>query len=417
MSETALADGRKQARWGGWRALIAGLAVVLGVDLAHTVVVNGLQAAYGATAPAFALSLGPDAPDVLSAAAARRLKLKDLLGADALSRAALDRSPLNVPAIRTRAMVLDAEERTGPAAALYRFAGGRSWRDNAVQAWLLKDALVRGSFADAAPHADALLRRRDEFQPSIFLLFEAAAADSHAAEVLAARLAVRPPWRGAFLDALARSPQTDAATARLFADVDRSAAPLAGEELGDYPQRLIREGRYHDAFRALAAYRGGPTVLQPSFAGMTSDRRLAPFTWLRLEAPGAALDLAAAPGRPGASALRVQYEDPAPADLIRRALAPAPGRYRLSGDAFAEAGDPRRLGWQVRCIADGRAVADVSPEGGAPSLWRPFHADFVVPQSGCDGVRLVLQGRSAERRASTVVWFDAVAITPLDGPN
>jgi len=358
-----------------------------------------------------ALPLGRGSPALLSGAASERLHARALRLADALSRAALEQSPLNVAALRVRAEVLEAQGHGLQAAALYRFAGTRSWRDNAVQAWLLQDALKRADFAEAFGHADALVRRRDAFQPATFLLFEVAAADPRAAAALAARLDQRPPWREGFLAALARSPQTDAVIAALVQRVDAGPAPLSSRELGDVPQRLAREGRYLDAYRTLRTYRGGRKfAVQPFDGGFDHLSGVPPFAWDWLNSAGASLDVAPSPGRPGDPALRVAYDGFSATDLLRQAVALEPGAYRLSGEIYAEAGDPGRLRWEARCIASGQRLG-TGPASGAQG-WAAFHLDFTVPPTGCDGVWLALTGTPGERRAPSATWFNNLRIAP-----
>jgi hypothetical protein len=410
------AASKDRKGWGG-RSVLVGLALFAGLSLARQVVVDGWGDWLASRRPQQALALGRDSPDVLSAVAEGLTRAKHYDAAARLSLAALARSPLTVRALGARAMALAGEGRSVQADALMRFAGTRSWRDNVVQAWLLRDGLERRDYGEAFVHADALARRHEALRPVIFELFALAAADSEAADALAARLALRPNWREAFLDALARSRQRDAAVGGLFQRVDRGPAPLSMTELGDYPGRLARAGRYRDAFQALASYRGGREMAQTPFDGDFTDRQgVAPFVWDRVGKVGVTLDFAPAPDRPGGDALRVDYDGFSSTDLLRQAMALEPGDYRLTGEIYEEAGDARQLGWEVRCIADGRKLAAIPASPGGPAAWRPFGVTFTTPDAQCDGVWLVLTGAPGERRSTIVVWYDKIRVSRVAPP-
>ena len=407
-SAASAAPGRE--RWGG-RSVVIGLTLFIVLSLAHAVLVDGLGDRLAASRPSLALSLGRDSPDVLSAVAEDSLRAKNDLNAARLSLAALNRAPLNVRALRVRATALEGLGHMAQAKALFQFAGSRGWRDNEVQAWLLKDALGRRQYGEAFLHADALARRRQELWPTIFLLFEFASADPSGADALAARLAQQPNWRSPFLEALAHSPQNDAVVAHVFQLVDRGPAALSMAELGDLPGRLTREGRYRDAFQALTGFRAGRTMAEIPFdRAFTNRQGVAPFTWDRVGKTGVTLDFAPSPGRLGHNALRVAYDGFSSTDLLQQAMALEPGDYRLTGDVYQEQGDPRQLGWAVRCIADGRTLATTPGGPGAPNAWRSFSITFKAPATGCDGVWLVLTGATGERRSSIVAWYDKIRI-------
>jgi hypothetical protein len=388
-----------------------GLVVFLGASLARAVVAVGLGDALADSRPEWALKIGDRSPDTLSVAAEGRLRLKDHAGAATAAFAALDQSPLNVRALRADAMALEEEGRQAKAGALFRFAGARSWRDNTVQAWLLRDALNRGRYDEAFGHADALVRRRDAFQPAVFQLFAAAAGQTAPSDALAERLDQAPPWRGAFLSALARSSQTDAVVASLFQRIDRGPAPLLHDEVGDYLQRLALEGRYGAAFSALRGFKLGAGLAQTPFDGDFDGRPgVEPFTWRRVGRVGVSLDFAPAPERPG-HALRVAYDGFSSTDLMQQSMSLTPGEHTLSGTVYGEAGDAGRLRWKVRCIADGRIVAAVAPTIPRSRVWTAFKTTFSAPTSGCDGVQLVLIGTPGDRRTSVIAWFGDLRIS------
>ncbi len=403
-----------QALFGGRSTLVLGLALFATLTLLRAVVVTGVGDHLSADQPQSSLALGDSSPEVLASAALDSWQAKNYARASKLSMAALDRSPLNVHALRTRGLALDSEGQAARAEQVMQFAATRSWRDDGVQGWLLRDEIVKHQFDQAFLHADALARRRQELWPALFLLFEVGAGDDRSARAIMPRLAAQPLWRETFLEALSLSRQKDPAIEKMFELVDRGPTPLEGPELSDYPKRLVREGRFHDALVALQSYRGGRALTGSPFDGGFTDKTGAPpFAWQKLDKPGASLDMDSAPGRPGASALRVEYDAYSADDLMRQALAPSPGDYLLSGEVFPEEGDARLIGWQVRCAGDRRILATGGADASAaPNIWRRFAARFSVPAQGCDGVWLVLTETRQDHGSSNTVWFTNLAIQP-----
>jgi len=403
------------ALFGRRSTLTLGLALFAALALIRAVVVAGLGDRLAETRPEAALKLGRDSPEVLASAALNAWQAKDAKHASRYALAALDRSPLNVHALRVRGLALDSAGMAAQAETLMQFAGTRGWRDDGVQAWLMRDDIAKHRFDQAFRHADALARRRIELWPVLFLLFEVGAGDPDSSKAIADRLASRPHWRESFLERLAASRQKDAAVERMFQLVDQGPAPLAGSELADYPRRLAGQGRFRDAFAALQSYRNGrPLTGSPFDGGFTDQQGVAPFAWERLGKPGVSLDMDPAPDRASSNALRVEYDGYSATDLMRQALAPQPGDYLLTGEVRPQQGDAGILAWQARCAADGKilATASVSP-GATPNVWAQFAVRLTVPPQGCDGVWLVLAESPQDHRSSNVTWYANLALRPV----
>ena len=402
------------ALFGRRSTVVLGLALFVALALIRTVTVVGVGDRLAQTRPEISLKLGRNSAEVLASAALDSWQAKDVKHASRYALAALDRSPLNVHALRVRGIALDALGMAAQAESLMRFAGTRGWRDDGVQAWLMRDDIAKHRFDQAFRHADALARRRPELWPVLFLLFEVGAGDPDSSKAIAARLASRPHWRKSFLQSLAQSRQKDPAVERLFQLVDQSPAPLTGAELSYYPKRLAGEGRYRDALAALQGYRNGRSLTGAPFDGGFADQQgVAPFTWERLGKPGASLDMDPAPDRASSNALRVEYDGYSATDLLRQALAPQPGDYLLTGEVRPQEGDPSILSWQARCAADGKVLATASaPPTATPNVWIRFAARLIVPAQGCDGVWLVLAETPRDHPSSNVAWFANLAIRP-----
>lgn len=402
------------ALFGRRSTLVLGLALFVALALIRTVVVVGVGDRLAQSRPEASLKLGRDSAEVLASAALDAWQAKDAKRTSRYALAALDRSPLNVRALRMRGLGLDSLGMAAQAESVMQFAGTRGWRDDGVQAWLMRDDIVKHRFDDAFRHADALARRRTELWPVLFLLFEVGAGDPDSSKAIAERLGSRPHWRESFLESLALSKQKDPAVARMFQLVDQGRAPLTGSELSDFPKRLAGQGRYRDAFATLLSYRNGRALTGSPFDGGFTDRQgVAPFAWARLGKPGASLDMDPAPDRASSNALRVEYDGYSAADLMQQALAPQPGDYLLTGEVRPQDGDAGILAWQARCAADGKVLASVSAAPGAtPNTWSRFAVRFTVPAQGCDGVWLVLTETPRDHPSSNVTWYANLAVRP-----
>jgi hypothetical protein len=401
------------ALFGRRSALVLGLALFVAVALIHTVVVVGVGDHLAQTRPEASLKLGRDSPEVLASAALDAWQAKDLRRTSKYALAALDRSPLNVLALRGRGLGLASQGKTAEAEAVMKFAGTRGWRDDGVQAWLLREEIAKHSFDQAFMHADALARRRLEMGPVLFQLFVVGTGDPDSAKAIAERLSKSPNWRAAFLVTLAASGQKDPAVERLFQMVDQGAAPLSILELSAYLNRLAREGRFRDALAFMRESRTGKSLVGSPFdGGFNGQAGVAPFAWIPVAVPGANLEMDSAPGRPTSNAFRVEYDGYLATDLIRQALAPQPGDYLLTGEALSQDGDPAILTWQARCAADGKVLATATAPAGAVNTWNRFAVRLTVPAQGCDGVWLVLAETPQDHRSSNVTWYANLAFRP-----
>jgi len=215
--------------------------------LLHTVVVVGVGDYLAQTQPQASLRMGRDSPEVLASVALEALQARAGRLTMRYALAALDRSPLDARALRMEALGLQSQGMATQAAGLMHFAGARTWRDDGVQIWLLRDAISRKDFAQAYLNADALARRRSDLWPDLFLLLDEGVGEKAAMDPLVARLAKRPNWRQPFLESVALSGLPDRNVALLFQMIDKGPAPLEGMEVSYYPRRLVREGRYRDA--------------------------------------------------------------------------------------------------------------------------------------------------------------------------
>lgn len=401
--------GDRQVSWTSRVKL--GLVVLLSLCLARLAIDQGLGGALASRDPARAARLGLDSDQVLTALAEKAVRRGEFPLAAKMAQAALDHSPLNVSALRTRAQAMQGLGRTAEARRLMAFAGERGWRDNQVQAWLLDVDLQRRDYRSAFRRADALARRRQAFRPAVFALGGLAAADPVATEAFVERLAARPPWRAQFFEVLAQTPQTDEAIEHLLTRVEQGPAPLTQAELSGWIERLTLEGRYGAAQAALSLFRAGRATREQVRTGaFTSAPGLSPFAWTKAGLSGADIEIAGAPGRNGLAAW-VGYDGFAGGDVVRRLVTVTPGGYRLVGEVYPENGAIDRLRWQVRCAPEGPVLVE-RPMSGPAATWSRFEASVQVPGVGCDAVWLTLVGDPQGRRSAISAWFGPVVLRP-----
>jgi hypothetical protein len=314
------------------------------------------------------------------------------------ARAALTHDPLDVTALRDLGLALDQASDPETADQILSLASRLGWRDGPTQAWLFARRLEQGRFAEALLHADALLRRDPDgaMAARLFPILIAATGTDAARSAMIARLEDAPPWRPAFLRALAGARDLAPARAILLA-LKAGPTPPPPQDVAPYIQRLVAEA---DDARALADWRtlnGGHETGPPDGT---------PFTWSEIQGEGAASEIAALPGGAGQSALRVAYDGYALPTLPRRLLALAPGPHHLGFHQWIQTGQPDpRMRWRIRCDRAAKPLAEATPPP-AGAGWNPVSLDFTVPDAGCGGQWLELDPEPGERRQEIVAWYD-----------
>jgi hypothetical protein len=395
---------------GGWADYAI---VVVVVWLGWMILANGLANALQTTHPQMALRLWGTHPGAGVQYAIDKLRNNQADLAVRISREVIRREPLNVAAQRTLGLAYDAQKRPDLADGPLDFAGARSWRDSAAHGWLLQRRLVQGRVDAALEEADSLLRRLPEGVPRNRLLavMVAAANTPQAEPALVKRLVRQPEWRRPFLQLLGMARDDRGGAHAVLSALARSPAPPSTAEYGPWVSRLVAQRRYGEAiaeWRAFSPRRAEAYLRDGGFEG-ASD--LTPFTWYLPDSVGATATIDKAPDRPGDHALRVDWDGFSLPDLPSQLLALPPGRYRLAGESMSESPGQGRLRWRIRCVPDGRQVAE------APALaagsWRTFRADGDVPAAGCAAQSLALVPEPGERRSDQVIWYDRLSITPL----
>ncbi len=398
---------------------LRGALVVVGIAgtlfLGRQVLSTAIAKSDAPTRPDVALTWRPQDSAALVAEADRDLAIAksqgDVAHVRSLAAQALNRSPVEVGAVRLLALATERQGDASRAAQLMMIAGRRSARDGPAQAWLFDYWFKRGDWARAYTHADLLLRTHPQvtkqLDPS---LASAAAADPEARRQLESRLAQGPFWRNAFLSDLAQSNPDPGLLLALVTDLDRSGAKLSDEELGDVLNPLVQRHLYDEAYLAWTqslppkALSHLANIYDPDFEGAAGPP---PFNWAFHQPNGGAVEIAKAPhGRSHVLAVHL-YEAPTQPLAVQLLNLP-PGHYALAGQSLSDAGGSTGMEWTVRCEG-GAVTARISPAGAA-GQWTRAAADFDVPDNGCPAQWLELKTIAGASFQGGGVWWDNLSI-------
>jgi hypothetical protein len=394
--------------------------IAAGVLLAWQVVI---QPVMQRGPPEIAVRVAPGSPLVLRRAAESEFRAGEenedarrYANAASLARDALARSPFDVRALRVVGLTEARAGRLDRADDLLTLAGNWSLRDDPAHAWLVEHRLRRGDYASSFAHADTLARRRDDIRPQIFRLFTVAAAqDQQRALPQVARLmAARPPWRQAYFDSLFADREGLQVAVNLALLLQRDAkGALTNEELRRLYYQLLDKGLV-DAVRTVRErLNRPPTGALVSNGGFGDPSAPEPFQWRLPEHAGVVAEIVPDDVRPADPALRVDYDGYASARIAEQLLFLAPGRYRLSAESRAEAGDPaKRLALTLTCSPGDLQVLSTPAAAPGATVWTPLSETFAVP-SGCASQWLRIEARPGDRRDRTIAWLDRISITPV----
>lgn len=307
--------------------------------------------------------------------------------------------------------------------ALAKLAGARSWRTFPTQLWLFERAFRRGDFAEALPHADAMLRTNyldAEFTRAIFPTLAAFTREPAAFAALREFLATGPPWRSWYLRNLAGGLIDRSRVDALYRALSASEYPPTAEELAPYVQRLVQDRDYATARQAWrdslpAAQRSEDALLYNGDFNVPLGGL--PFNWTVVAVPGADVSIVADDDGKG-HALRVQFSGArVPGWNVSELLLLPPGRYRLSGRVKAQdLRATRGLWWRLACADEPQDSLAQTQLVAADLPWTGFAADFTVSAQGCAAqwLRLEIPARVAsETKLEGQLWYRNLRIGPV----
>lgn len=422
MRDQAESSAAPRARGRDWLTEYAPYALTVGAIWLGWQIL--LQPVIERAPPEIAVRAAPGSPMVLRRAAEAEFvaghendDVRRFDNAAALARETLARSPFNVRALRVLGLTEAQAGREAAADEILTLAGNWSLRDDPAHAWLVEYRLRQGDYASSFAHADTLVRRREDIRPQVFRLFTTAATQDaeRALPEIAALVDARPPWRQSYLDSLYANVEGLQVAASLAVLLQRGKAPLTNEELTQLYMQLLDKGQI-EAVRTVRARLNRPPAAAVSNGGFGDPQAPQPFQWRLAQEAGAVVEIVPDDVRPADPALRIDYDGYSTVRFAEQLLFLTPGRYRLTAEARAEAGEPgERMVWSVTCSPNDLRILSTPAVGRSASVWSPVSDEFTVPQ-GCPGQWLRLESRGDDRRASTIAWIDRVRIARLGTP-
>jgi hypothetical protein len=329
---------------------------------------------------------------------------------------ALSTSPLSNDAIRVLALVAERAGHRDRAAALMATAADRAPYDAEAQVWTATHLLKQGDVRASLAYLDRLLRARPAVADRVFPGLAAIVADSLTAEAVVELLNESPPWRGRFVEWLARQAPDAGVPIRLLIAL-QAAQPWSSAELRAVLRRLVGEGAFEQAFLTWARFL--PLGQLNGLANLhNGDFELAvagvPFDWQFEPVRGASMEVTDSPDRRSGQALRVEFNGSRiPFRHVSHLLMLVPGDYRFEVAAMAEALETERgLSWRIYCLPD-RTLLGATETVAGSSPWASLEASFAVPEDGCPAQLLGLEldfRASLEQQVAGRVWFDDAAI-------
>jgi hypothetical protein len=367
--------------------------------------------------PGLAVLWQGDSSDAIGQLARAGLKGRDPQASARLAVKALQRWPLNAPALTTYALAMDQLKRPQAATAAMGVAGQLGWRDNLTQVWLFRRDLLAGRYADALNHGDALMRRQAQPPPVLFQILGVAARDPRAAALLTVHLAANPSWRAPFFEFLLtreQPPPLDTVHT-LLSGLVGTPAPPTDDELRFYLGSLARQGKFQQAIADWRQLSPGAAVRLGGVNDGDFERPPgpSPFDWLLKDGVGWTASIGDSPAGSG-KALKVEYDGVSPSPPLIQLLVLAPGAYRLTGRAYDEGGvGSQTLSWTLTCVGADAPIAQTPAPSGTASQWHAFSVDLTVPASGCPAQGLRLVANPGDVREDVAVWFDDLAVSPI----
>ncbi|RZJ01618.1 MAG: hypothetical protein EON90_02260 [Brevundimonas sp.] len=331
--------------------------------------------------------------------------------AEALAKAALIAAPFDVRALRVAGLALEQKGSRAAADEAVTLAGNWSLRDDPAHAWLINRRFEAGDVGGGLAHADTLVRRREDVQPSVFDLFTKSAAEARGFSALVGLIGAEPPWSADYFQTLYKTPSGRALAANLAIALKERGKPLPKEEVSRLYYSLVTGNQ--DAGVALVRSRLEPGAAERGVANgnFEAEASALPFTWRLSDQPG--LTSSIEPGPEGGRALWITYDGIGAQGLAEQALTLAPGDYVLSASVRNdEQSEAKDLRWVVVCGAGGIArvtIDEVKARSAGRPGWSVLTRTFRVPE-GCPLQWLWLEAPEQDRSRSRAAWFDDLSI-------
>lgn len=375
--------------------------------------------------PETALAWKPSEAIALNELAFRELAKSDgdLTAARGLAERALRSNPLDVRALSALGLISERQGSQVRADILMRLSGERTWRDSTTQAWLVNRDIQRGEFEQALSHIDALLRITPGLIEQTFPVLTAFTIDKRTFDALASFIAADPPWRGEFLAKLSHQLSDAGRLMQLYSILKDSQNPPNATELRPYLDRLIRDGRFAEAYkswRETLPPKQRTSEVYPYNGDFSAPIDGLPFNWLLRPTSGMDIQIVASSGDGNGRALQFQFSGARVAEFtVGQLMVLPPGEYRLTGKVRAEELRTQRgIAWQISCAESSKNSLARTNLVAATTPWTSFSVNFAVPAGHCRAqwLNLEIPSRTAsERQVEGQIWYENLQIVRI--PN
>ncbi len=326
----------------------------------------------------------------LALAAEERHQAGRSVEAIALSRRAVDASPLAVVGLRTFARAQDKIRGPGSGEKAWQASSMLGWRDKHTQLWAAQRALVNGEAEIFAMRSDALLRTGEPSE-RLMAFVRQAVAEPRIRAAFIPRIVARPPWRLRFFHA--ERPPTGAAlngvVAVLHALAHTPALPNR-RELRDSIAGLVAEKRFAEAValdRRFISRSSDPGSLigDGQFEAGRSDylTNATPFDWT-IDPRVAALD-----NSDRGRSIVILSGSASSHPALGRLVPLPPGDYALLYNLKADASAANTIRVRTQCASSGAEITGEAPASTSQGAWQEQRLNFTVP-AGCGLVNIAI---------------------------
>ena len=373
--------------------------------------------------PSKALAWNHNDAEALDRFGREKLTAGDAGQATQLAVQSLLANPLDVAALSLLGQAAESQRQEARATALMELAGERTKNDLLTQAWIFDRNFRRGQYARALPHIDAVLRayayEPDKMWSQFLPTLAGFTVNDRSIDALVRFLATKPIWRGWLLGNLSIALVNRDQLVKVYDALAKSSAPATTEELNSYLNRLIKDGRFAEAY---GVWRQTLTPQQQSEAGLLYNGDFAApinglsFNWVFASAAGADIQVVHAPDSQQGNALRIDFSG-ARVNFanVYRLLLLKPGNYRLSGQVkAADLRTSRGLWWHIYCANAANSDLAQTQLVSRSTPWTGFSVEFSVPESGCEAQWLRLENPARippEREIAGEVWYRELQIS------
>ena len=376
--------------WAG----IAFAAVLIGLTVA--VVRFAVGETFSVSDPALALWFDPSQHEArVGLAQSRWLENEELVDETTTEmREALADDPLSPAALAMLAHLSEHNSDEAKAAALMRWAARVDQRSLDAQLWLLDRDVKEGRVPEALQRMDVLLRGQSPVVSERLLpaLAPILTSEPYRSSFVAA-LGAAPKWRTRALTALSTSAKDLTGLERLYAALRAGQNPPTTAELEPFLDRLVREGRFDDAYLAWTQSLPADRLIKLDYlynARFQYTITNLPFDWIFAPVENA---LARAAVENGRRILDVDFFGGRVAFRhVSHLLTLSPGSYAFSGQERSQnLQNERGLWWRIACVGATDTTLGQTDLLVGETPWREFQLDFEVPKDNCPYQNLILE--------------------------